>query len=267
MPHALLDAPTPIAFAHRGGAALNPENTLLAFRSAVELGCPALELDVHTTSDDELVVFHDTTLERTTNGSGPIAEKSLAELRRLDAAYHFASNHRHPLRGHGIVVPTLAEVIQALPQAAFNVELKSDGRSAALLWALIRRHDLKDRIIVAARHTSLMREFRTLSRGQVKTSATRNEILAFRARALLGLPLSAVHYAALQVPVSAAGIPIITPKTVQHARAHGIAVHAWTINDRSQMRQLLSMGVTGIISDRPDWLLPVIEEATGRRPL
>src|SRR5262245_53712844 len=123
-----LDGGKPLAFAHRGGAALWPENTLVAFEGALRFGITHIETDVHRTRDGEIVVFHDKRLERTTNGHGLIKDHSLSELERLDAGHHFSPEGRgHPWRGKGVRIPTLAALVELDPKLRFNIEMKERG--------------------------------------------------------------------------------------------------------------------------------------------
>jgi glycerophosphoryl diester phosphodiesterase len=258
-PHAILDHPVPVAFAHRGGAALFPESTLLAFERALELGCMALELDVHATRDRHLVVLHDSTVDRTTNGSGPVSSLTLSELQKLDAGYHFTKDGvTFPYRGQGLTVPSFEQLVRALPGANLNVELKVPGL-AGLLLDSVKRHGLASRLVVAAFAHPIMMEFRHLA-PWVPTSASRREAIGFRARTALRTSVLPPVFRALQIPPSYHRVPIITRATVSEAHRLGIAVHAWTIDDMDTMRTLLDLGVDGIMTDRPDVLVPLLAE-------
>lgn len=258
-PHAILDSSEPVAFAHRGGAALFPENTQLAFERALELGASALELDVHSTKDGHLVVLHDPTLDRTTNGSGPVSSLSLRELERLDAGYRFSPDGgaSFPFRGQGLTVPTFESVVRALPEAKFNVELKAPGLGPLLL-DVAKRFALAPRLLVAAHAHAVMMDFRRLA-PSVATSASRREALEFRARTGLGRPLPTPAFRALQVPPSYWRLPVLTRTTVAAAHRLGVRVHAWTIDAPQQMRELLDLGVDGIMTDRPDVLVALLD--------
>jgi glycerophosphoryl diester phosphodiesterase len=259
--HALLDHPRPLGFAHRGGARLFPENTLLAFERALGLGPLALELDVRVTRDGHLVVLHDETVDRTTNGSGPVAALSLSRLQTLDAGYHFTDATGFPFRGAGLTVPTFDELVRALPGAAFNVDLKVTEATKPLLDA-IRRHQLEDRIVVASHAHRVIAAFRRLA-PDVATSASRSEALCWRAAALLGRAVARPPYRALQLPRDYSHVPILTRRSVALAHRAGLLVHAWTIDQPHVMRELLDIGVDGIMSDRPDILARVLATAVG----
>jgi glycerophosphoryl diester phosphodiesterase len=252
----------PLTFAHRGGAGLWPENTLEAFRGAIALGCSHLETDLRLTRDGQIVLFHDATLERTTDGIGEVSAYTLEQLRRLDAGYRFSPQAQgFPARGRGLTIPTFAELVALSPRVCFNVEIKERGHPdlPEALWEFIQRHALAERIVVAAEHHGLLESFRELAEGRVATSATKRECWEFLLASGLGLGSRlAVSYQALQIPVSVAGWRILTPRLLAAAHRLGIAVHVWTIDEPAEMNQLLDLGVDGVMSDYPDRLLEVV---------
>jgi glycerophosphoryl diester phosphodiesterase len=254
----------PLTFAHRGGAGLWPENTLLAFRGAIELGCSHLETDLRMSRDGEIVLLHDVRLERTTNGVGEVSDFTLQELQRLDAGYRFSPDGQSfPLRGQGLVIPTFAELLAAAPEARFNVEIKERGRPdlPLALWQLVQRLDLADRLVVAAERHELVHDFRQLSQGRVATSASRRECLQFWAASRVGVArVLPVAYQALQIPERAGHLRILTPALLAAAHRRGVAVHVWTIDDVTDMHRLLDWGVDGLMSDYPDRLLGVVKD-------
>jgi glycerophosphoryl diester phosphodiesterase len=265
-----LSGPGPLTFAHRGGAGLWPENTLESFRGAIELGCSHLETDLRLTRDAQIVLFHDQNLERTTNGLGSVSSYTLEQLQKLDAAYHFSpSGHGFPRRGSGVRIPTFEELLRiAPPSTCFNVEIKERGHPdlPRALWDFIQSHGLADRIVVAAEQHELLQSFRELARGRVATSASKRECLEFWAASGLGMESRlALSYQALQIPVSVHGLRILTPRLLEAAHRLGIAVHVWTIDQPSQMRELLDLGVDGLMSDYPDRLLDVVRTRTRER--
>ncbi|HLT39191.1 MAG TPA: glycerophosphodiester phosphodiesterase [Enhygromyxa sp.] len=249
-------------FAHRGGAALWPENTLESFRGGLAAGCGWIETDVHMTRDGEIVTFHDHQLSRTTNGRGRVWELTLAELRRLDAGHNFTADGRsYPFRGQGITIPTLAEVFELDPAVRVNVEIKQVQPSmTAALWRFIEDRGLHDRILVASEHVELVREFRNLARGTVATSAGKREVFMFWLAARAGLAdRLPIEYDALQVPIGFHGLEVVTPAFVEAAHRRGLMVHVWTIDSVAQMRWLIDLGVDGIMTDYPDRLVAVLE--------
>ena len=241
-----------------------PENTLEAFRHAVELGCSHIETDLRMTRDGEIVVMHDARLERTTNGTGEVSALTLAELEKLDAGYRFSPDGvSFPWRGRGLTVPTFAELCAAAPAVRFNVEIKerSPHDLPRALNAFIERHGLAERIVVAAERHELVRDFRRLSGGRVATSASRRECLMFWFASRLGvsgfLPLP---YQALQIPVRVGKATVLTPQLLDAAHREGVQVHVWTIDDTAEMHRLLDLGVDGLMSDYPDRLRATVLE-------
>ena len=145
MPRPFFGASTPIPFAHRGGALRRPENTLLAFEYAADLGYRHIETDIHETSDGRFVLFHDPTLERTTNGGGNLADHTLAELKRLDAGHNFIEEGSYPFRDADVRIPTLEEALELDPNIHYNLEIKPEEPSIGKrLWELIDHHGIHD---------------------------------------------------------------------------------------------------------------------------
>ncbi len=254
---------SPIAFAHRGGAALWPENTIAAFEGAVALGYRYIETDLRMTKDGAIVCFHDERLERTTDGRGRVADLTLDELRRLDAGHRFRSGGAHPFRGRGLVVPTLDEALALHPDLRLNVEIKQ--RSPAMeraLWDEIDRLDAHERLLVAAEHDPLVHRFRALRpRRAMPTSPGIRGVLRFWAGVRSGLwRFDRYAFQALQVPARWRGITVVDRAFVDAAHDHGLHVHVWTIDEPAEMRALLDLGVDGLMTDRPDRLKDVMVE-------
>ena len=252
----------PVNLAHRGASARAPENTLEAFRLAVEAGAGGLELDLHVTRDGEVVVIHDATVDRTTDGSGAVAEMELEEIQRLDAGYRFSPDGglTFPYRGRGVRIPMLTEVYASFPEARVNADIKEaqSGAEEAVL-RVIRSAGAEERTLIASTEHAVVRRFRRISRGRIATAASRREIAAFYvlSRARLGA-LARPVYAALQVPVEHRGIELVTPRFLRAARSTGVRVDVWTINDAAQMRWLLDLGVSGIMTDHPEVLAALL---------
>jgi glycerophosphoryl diester phosphodiesterase len=258
-------APTPIAFAHRGGLALWPENTLVAFRGAVELGFRYIETDLHVTRDGVIVCFHDPTLMRTTDGAGRLKDLTLEELRGLDAGHRFTPDggETYPYRGQGITVPTLEEALALHPDLRLNVEMKQrEPRMEALLWQEIDRLEAHDRLLVAAEHDPLVHRFRALRPHHwMPTSPGIRGVVRFWAGVRSGLHRYEDYpFDALQVPVSYQRLVVVDRAFIEAAHAHALQVHVWTIDDPTEMRRLLDLGVDGIMTDRPDVLREVFDE-------
>ena len=254
----------PVNLAHRGASALAPENTLEAFRMAVEAGAGGLELDVHLTRDGHVVVIHDATVERTTGGTGAVAEMTLAELRGFDAGHNFSPDggRTRPYHGLGLRVPTLAEVLQEFPGVSVNIDMKEgrQGIEAAVLGVLREAGAEGRSLVISSRHGAV-RRFRRISGGQISTGASRWETGVFYVLSRLRLErLIRPAYDALQVPLRHRGIPLVTRRFVEAAHAKGVRVDVWTINQAGEMRRLLDLGADVIMTDRPETLAGVLRE-------
>ena len=261
------DAGRPLVIAHRGGAGLWPENTLYAFERAAASGVDVIETDVRASSDGELVIFHDESVGRTTDGSGPVGSMTLAELKRLDAAHRFSTDggRTFPLRAKGVTIPTLREVFAAFPRMRFNVEPKQSAPSlAAPLCRLIREYGMTGRVLVASFNGTTIEEFRRVC-PEVATSASTGEAANFLALHGAGLADSyGPVMQALQVPERAGGLRVLTRGFVEAAHGRGLRVHAWTVNDEGEMRRLIELGLDGVMTDYPDRLLRVLGRAAPR---
>jgi glycerophosphoryl diester phosphodiesterase len=235
---------------------------MTAFQGAVGLGYRYLETDVHLSSDRRVVIFHDDQLQNLTDGGGPVWERSWEELHLLDAAYHFDPEHGYPLRGRGIGIPLLEEVLGAFPDCMLNIDLKQEGIESVLA-DLITRVRAEGRILVGSFHGSRIRRFREATRGRVATSVGPGELTAAVVGARLRRRLDGPGDA-YQIPdwlALRAGRSFVTA-----AHNFGKHVHAWTVNDPLEMHRLLDLGVDGIVTDRPDLLNGVLAErnAPGR---
>jgi glycerophosphoryl diester phosphodiesterase len=254
----------PANLAHRGASASAPENTLDAFRLAVESGAGGLELDVHLTRDGHPVVIHDPTLDRTTNTSGAVAGLTLDELREPDAGYNFSpeGGNTHPYRGLGLRIPTLAEVLREFPGVVLNIDMKADrpGIEAAV-QKVLREADAEGRALVVSSRRGAVRRFRRMSGGRISTGASRWEIGVFLLFSNLRLErLLIPAYDALQVPLTYRGLPLVTRRFVDAAHGRNVRVDAWTINEEGEMRRLLDLGVDVIMTDRPETLAELLGE-------
>lgn len=240
----------PLAFAHRGFSPSGAENTMAAFAAAVELGYCYLETDVRTSADGVLMVFHDETVDRVTDGSGRVEDLTLEQLRTLRVA------GREP-------IPTFDELLSAWPDIRLNVDVK-DERSAALLAQAIQRHGAHDRVLVASFDEARSRGVLAATGNQVawsSGSATAALAVVLGALGLNRLIRSRLsRTTALQVPVRQGPVRVITPGFIRRAHAAGVQVHVWVIDDPVQMRELLEMGVDGLMSDRADLLAAVMAE-------
>lgn len=256
-----------LVMAHQGGDGLWPSNTLYAFERAVELGVDVLELDVHSSSDGVLVVIHDDTVDRTTDGSGRVNELTLAELRALDAGYDWSperAGESFPFRDQGLTIPTLAEVFEAFPDHRINIEIKQLSPGiVAPLCELIRAYGREESVLVGSFHDTALSAFRSAC-PEVATSAGPGEVRRFfvLSTAFLGALFRPVADA-FQVPEYQGELHVVTSRFVQAAQGKNVDVHVWTVDEPADMERLIALGVDGIITDRPDRLLALLGRPVG----
>lgn len=243
-----------MVFAHRGGRSLGPENTLTTFQKAIVSGAHALELDVRLTRDDHLVVIHDATVDRTTDGTGAVGSLSLDDIRRLDAAFNYSADdgQTFPLRNSGVSIPRLTEVFERFPNTPVNIELKDDSLAAAeTLCLLVREYGTTPNIIVASFHSKVIRHYRSIC-PETPTAATAGEVWRFALLSQLRLEnVYRPRAAALQVPQNAYGFRLITPRFIEAAHRWGLKVHVWVVNHPEEKQKLFNIGVDGIMTDFP----------------
>lgn len=264
--HPFFTGPGVMVIAHQGGNLLRPDNTLPAFTHAVELGVDVLEMDIHSTADGHLVVIHDDTVDRTTNGAGRVNDLTLAQIQALDAAYNWSidDGQSYPYRGQDVTIPTLEEVLQAFPDMPMNIEIKQETPSIARpLCDLLRAHGKMEQVLVASFRKQAIEAFRAAC-PEFATSMVEDEIrVFFGLQAVLLGRLFSPPAQAFQVPeyytLPVVGeVQVLTPRFVRQAQGQNIHVHAWTINEREDMERILATGVNGIITDRPDILLELL---------
>jgi glycerophosphoryl diester phosphodiesterase len=251
-----LTHPAPWLVAHRGASRLAPENTFIAFDRAVALGADAIETDVHLTRDGVVVVFHDDDIEQLTGARGTIEERTLAEVRALDAAHGFTPDggRTFPLRGHGVQAPTLAETLARYPALRFSIDAKSED--PALVDALVQDVRLAgavERVCLgsffdhqAERIGALLPE---AARFLPQMAATCHVMAAKSGQPATACP-SGYDLAALPHRVDT--MTVVDRPVVEHFHRLGIPVHVWTVDEEADMRALLALGVDGLVTNRPD---------------
>ncbi|WP_369256607.1 glycerophosphodiester phosphodiesterase [Streptomyces sp. R35] len=244
--HPYLDHPGPIAFAHRGGAADGLENTLAQFRRAVAAGYRYIETDVHATADGRLVAFHDSTLDRVTDGAGRIADLPWEDV-------------RHARVGGKEPVPLFEELLEVFPEVRWNIDVKAEPALLPLL-DLIDRTDAWDRICVGSFSEARVARAQRLAGPRLATSYGTRGVLGLRLRSW-GIPAPLRRSAvAAQVPESQSGVPVVDRRFLRAAHARGLQVHVWTVNEPERMHRLLDLGVDGIMTDHIDTLRKVLED-------
>ena len=257
------DGSKPRLFAHRGASGEAPENTMAAFQRAVEAGVEYIELDVHASEDGQVMVIHDATIERTTNGLGAVQNYSLAALQQLDAGYRFSPDEGKtlPFRASDVIIPSLQEVLESFPQVKFTVEIKpSDPPIEEPVIAVIKDCGKADDVIIASEHDAVLARVRTLA-PDMPTNFGYNEVADFIQRVATNqLDGYQPPGRALQIPPTYQGIPLVTEQTIAAAHQLGVEIQVWTINEPPEMRRLLDLGVDGVMSDFPARLLEVARE-------
>jgi glycerophosphoryl diester phosphodiesterase len=237
--HAFFDSPRPLVFAHRGGAALAPENTIGAFDNGIALGADGLELDVRVSRDGVVVVHHDHLLDRTTTLRGPVEQRTADELARAN-------------------VPALAEVLARYRDTRVIIEMKVNSADAAHATVdTVRRADSVDRVCLGAFGRRVLREARAIEPA-IATSAAREEVRWALYRSWARWPASRVGYSGFQVPEMAGRTRIVSPRFIDIAHRTGLAVQVWTVDTEGDARRLIDWGVDALITDRPDLVVPIV---------
>lgn len=256
-------SPMPRVVAHRGDSAFFPENTAEAFSSAASLGIDVIETDVHLTKDGEIVIWHDPTLERNTDGKGTLESHTLAELKRYDAGYTFTRDggKTYPFRGKGVKLITLSAALELCPDERFNIDLKSqEPEIVDRFISVIREHKAENRICAASFHLDNLKKLRKAA-PDILTSITTLEVIPLLLKEKLHmLSRSFDRKIIFQVPVRQYGITVVDRRFVEEMHKRDAVVMVWTINDESEMRRLFSIGVDTIMTDNPRLLIKVAED-------
>lgn len=240
MRHHFFRSSRPLVFAHRGGSALAPENTIEAFDNGLRLGADGIELDVHLSGDGEVVVHHDRTLDRTSALTGPIAARKTDELVRAG-------------------VPRFADVLARYPEARVIVEMKvNDPALASAVIAAVRAADAIDRVCLGSFGRRVLRAARSLEPA-IATSAAREEVRWALYRSWCRWPPRRVAYHGYQVPELAGTTRVVSPRFVDYAHNAGLGVQVWTVDSVHDATRLLGWGVDALITDRPDIIVPLVK--------
>jgi glycerophosphoryl diester phosphodiesterase len=238
--HTFFRSPTPLVFAHRGGSALAPENTIAAFDNGLACGAHGLELDVHLSRDGRVVVHHDSTLERTTTLRGPVAARTAAELALAN-------------------VPTLDDVLTRYRETRVIIELKLNSPILALAVVdAVRRAGAVERVCLGAFGRRVLGVARA-AEPAIATSASREEVRWALYRSWVRWPARHAAYGGFQVPECAGATRVVSARFVEHAHEAGLAVQVWTVDSADDARRLLGWGVDALITDRPDLIAPLVE--------
>jgi len=246
---------------HGGGDGLFPENTLFAYEESQALGGDVIDIDVRVAADGVLVAFHDSTLDRTTDGAGSVEALTSTELGELDAGYDFEVDGTFPFRGQGIGVPTVEEILRAFPDTLTTIDLKNAGAIPVQpVCDLLRNLGRVDDVYVGTESNDQPGLFRAAC-PEVSTSGTSAERQQSRAAQAAGESSSPIAQLVIQPGYRGSdGRPRITEEYVQFAQASDTAVFTWVIDDRETMTTLIEMGIDGIYTRRPDVMLDVLDE-------
>lgn len=225
---------------HRGAPAYEPENTIRSFLKAVELKADSIEMDIHLSKDKELVIMHDDSVNRTTNGKGKISDLTLAEIKKLDA-------------GKGERVPTLEEAFEAIPKTMrIHIEIKDD-KAVEKVMELVRRESAEGRVVISSVVHSVIINAKRIN-PRIKTA------LIFEY-----FPTDSDVAVSLAESINADAIhPLyryLTKDVIDTAHSRGLKVRVWTCNDEEIVRDMVKMGVDGIYTNKPDLVVPIIKEA------
>ncbi len=238
-----------------------PENTVPAFEFACKHNADILELDVRLSRDGELMVIHDATVDRTTNGSGLVAAMTAIELGKLDAGYRFCfeGEHQCSFRGKNVSINRLTEVLTLFPDMHFNVDIKDNtGRAADELAKVLRQCDAQDKVVLASFHHRVLQYSRERF-PWLKTSASKVDVRRFYWHYLRGRHASAeISTAVFQLPVKYFVLSFSSKRFIDAVHEAGIRLDFWTINNPELIAQLISNGADGIVTDRPDIASKVI---------
>ncbi len=262
------DDPEVLVIAHRGGRGIAPEGTMAAFDKSFALGVDVFEYDIHQTADGHLVVIHDPSVDRTTDGSGLVNEMTLAEVQALDAGYQFKDEQgEYSYRNQGVYIPTVVEVFEAYPDMRQLIEIKDTNDPALYdeiieqLWALIQEHEMEDQVMIGSFDHEINEAFEELSEDRIPIGAGEQAVRDFanmHVPYLNGLAKSSVD--SLQLPVEEEGHNLASKNIIRSAKKRNMAIYYWTINEKNEMKELILKGVDGLITDYPDQMKEVIEE-------
>jgi len=261
----------PLVIAHRGSMVLAPENTLYSFELADAAGADVLELDVHPSSDGHIMVIHDPTVERTSNGTGAVRSLRLSELKGLDFAWQFRlpDAEGYPMRGMGITIPTLNELFDRFPGRSYSIDIKeNDPDFAVEVVRLIHRREMRSRVVFGSFHPRITRLLREAV-PPVAVAADRPAALRLLIASYAGLPARVLAPCdAYMLPNRSGLLPVATSPLIRTIHRLGRRLYVWTVDDPDVMRRLLARGADGIITNRTDLAFAVRRQflENGGRP-
>lgn len=258
--HPYFQKPSPYILSHRGGAFERPEHTILAFDHSAKLGLTGFEIDIRLSKDRHIIVFHDADVDRTTNGSGRVAQHTLEELKRLDAGFHFKDiNGKFPYRGHSKAkIVTLDELLTRYPNQLINIDIKDhphtpEGEIATeRLYQTIIKHQAQQRVLVTSFHKAQIARFNQLQTNEIATGASQSEVTEGLLKFYIGLPhLYEGQALTFQMPLSHKGISLTSSRLIRWLNSRHIVPGYYGVNSIDLMVDLVEKGVHTIVTDRP----------------
>lgn len=258
----------PIVLAHRGGSHLAPEHTMIAFEKALDLGVDGFEVDIRLTKDEEIVVLHDDTIERTSDGVGFVKDFTLDELKEFNFGYQFEDlDGQFPYREKKAEIVTLRELFEKFPNTYINIDIKDgpDTYEGSLmpskLWRLIEEYNAENRIVVTSFYSEQVDRFNLYAQNRVALGAGEADVRkAFTAFTSQFGHLYHPRVDVFQIPTKSGVISLDSSKFITFLSKLNIPVHYWTINDTEAMRRLIENGAQGIVTDRPDLAVPFLQQ-------
>ncbi|MBN2651578.1 MAG: glycerophosphodiester phosphodiesterase [Spirochaetales bacterium] len=256
--------PVPKVMAHRGDSKFFPENTMPAFISAANLDVDVIETDIHITTDNQVVIWHDQSLERVSNKKGKISEYSYEELLEVDPGHNFTNDEgkTFPFRGKGLKIVEFSELLQSLPNMRFNVDLKTNSnRLVQQTIEILKKTNSLHRVCLGSFHTENIVRLRKLC-PEVITSFSPAEVKRYVIQHKLGIFNFNKRFKgkSFMIPVKQGSITIVTKGFLNAVHKKGLYVHVWTINEEEEMAKLLKLGVDGIFTDDPRLLIETVSK-------
>lgn len=256
----------PLIIAHGGSKLLFPENTLLAFDSSLALGADMLEMDVRLSRDSQLVCIHDESLDRTSNGKGEVARYSLLVLKQLNFAKKFKDlDGNNPYADTIIKIPSLEQVFVRYPLVKLLIEIKDDGESGLKasreLAYLLKKYKRTDDVIISSFHQATLDYFQKITANKYICSAASNEAREFVIKEKLFLSkFQFPQTKILAIPTNESFLSLDKASLINKAQQKGYGIFFWTINSENEMELLIEKKVDGIITDRPDLLIRILQK-------
>lgn len=257
----------PIVLAHRGGMDLAPEHTMIALEKAFELGVDGFEIDIRLTKDEEIVLFHDESIDRTSDGTGLVKDYTLEELKQFNFGYHFRDlNNEYPYREEKVEIVTLREVFERFPDTYINIDIKDSPETyegslmPSKLWRLIEEYNAENRVVVTSFYSEQVDRFNLYSQDKVALGAGESDVK----KAYAAFTSQFGHFYSpkvdvFQLPTKSGIISLDSARFISYLSNYNIPVHYWTINDEETILKLLKNGAKGIITDRPDIVVPIVK--------